>query len=64
MAEAFDQILPTIRRRVLDDSPGEAAVGLVIEDHAMCGLTGIAAVTLERFLRDIGLVTTKTLPAL
>ena len=64
MAEAFDRMLPTIRQRVLDDSPGEAAVGLVIEDHVVGGLIGIAAVTLERFLRDIGLVTTKTLPAL
>lgn len=57
-------MLPTIRRRVLDDAPGDAAVGLAIEVSAMCGLTGIAAITLERYMRDVGLVTTKALPAL
>jgi predicted NBD/HSP70 family sugar kinase len=64
MEESFDQMLPTIRRRVLDDAPGDAAVGLAIEVSEICGLTGIAAVTLERFMRDVGLVTTKALPAL
>jgi hypothetical protein len=57
-------MLPTIRRRVLDDAPGDAAVGLAIDVSAMCGLTGIAAITLERYMRDVGLVTTKALPAL
>jgi predicted NBD/HSP70 family sugar kinase len=57
-------MLPTIRGRVLADAPGDAAADLAIEVSAGCGLAGIAAIALERFLRDVGLVTTRVLPAL
>jgi predicted NBD/HSP70 family sugar kinase len=57
-------MLPTVRDRVRADAPGDAAADLVIEVASGRGLAGIAAIALERFLRDVGLVTTRVLPAL
>jgi predicted NBD/HSP70 family sugar kinase len=57
-------MLPVVRRRVLDDAPGDAAADLAIEVSSSCGMDGIAAIALERFMRDVGLVTTRVLPAL
>ncbi|MDA1361437.1 ROK family transcriptional regulator [Glycomyces luteolus] len=59
-----ERIAPIVRRRVLEDSPGDAAAGLAIELSPTCGMEGIAAIALERFMRDIGLVTTREIPAL
>ena len=59
-----DRMLPVVRRRVLDDAPGDAAVDLAIEVSSSSGMDGIAAIALERFMRDVGLVTTRVLPAL
>jgi predicted NBD/HSP70 family sugar kinase len=59
-----DRVLPIVRQRVLADAPGDAAAGLSIEISPRCGMEGIAAIALERFMRDVGLVTTKVIPAL
>ncbi|MFG3340964.1 ROK family transcriptional regulator [Glycomyces sp. NPDC048151] len=59
-----ERVLSIVRRRVLDDAPGDAAVDLSIEGSGTCGMDGIAAIAYERFMRDIGLVTTRVLPAL
>jgi predicted NBD/HSP70 family sugar kinase len=59
-----EHMLPMIRGRVRADAPGDAAVDLAIQVAAGRGLAGIAAIALERFLRDVGLVTTRVLPAL
>lgn len=57
-------VLPIVRRRVRDDAPGDAAADLEIEHSASSGMEGIAAVALERFMSDLGLVTTRALPVL
>lgn len=59
-----ERVLSIVRRRVLQDSPGDAAADLAIEPSDTCGMDGIAAIALERFMRDVGLVTTRVLPAL
>jgi predicted NBD/HSP70 family sugar kinase len=59
-----ERVAPIVRRRVLEDSPGDAAAGLAIELSSTCGMEGIAAIALERFMRDVGLVTTRVIPAL
>lgn len=59
-----ERVAPIVRRRVREDSPGDAAADLEIELSPTCGMEGIAAIALERFMRDIGLVTTRVLPAL
>jgi predicted NBD/HSP70 family sugar kinase len=59
-----ERVLPIVRERVLADAPGDAAAGLVIEISPRCGMEGIAAIALERFMRDVGLVTTRVIPAL
>ncbi|WP_205327303.1 ROK family transcriptional regulator [Glycomyces sp. YM15] len=59
-----ERVAPIVRRRVLDDSPGDAAADLAIELSPTCGMEGIAAIALERFMRDLGLVTTRVIPAL
>jgi predicted NBD/HSP70 family sugar kinase len=59
-----EHMLPTVRDRVRADAPGDAAADLVIEVASGRGLAGIAAIALERYLRDVGLVTTRVLPAL
>jgi predicted NBD/HSP70 family sugar kinase len=59
-----ERALPIVRQRVRDDAPGDAAAGLAIELSDHCGMEGIAAIALERFMRDLGLVTTRVLPAL
>lgn len=58
-----ERLLSIVRQRVRDDAPGEAAADLSIEFSDQCGMDGVAAIALERFMRDIGLVTTKV-PAL
>lgn len=63
-ADALGHMLPSVRRRIQDDAPGDAAAGLAIEVSKGFGMSGIAAIALERFMRDVGLVTTKALPAL
>ncbi|MDN3241585.1 ROK family transcriptional regulator [Glycomyces tritici] len=59
-----ERVAPIVRRRVREDSPGDAAADLEIELSPSCGMEGIAAIALERFMRDIGLVTTRVIPAL
>ncbi|GAA1670570.1 ROK family transcriptional regulator [Glycomyces endophyticus] len=59
-----EHLLALVRRRVLEDAPGDAAAGLAVELSDRSGMDGIAAIALERFMRDIGLVTTRVLPAL
>jgi len=59
-----ERVLPIVRQRVLADAPGDAAAGLAIEISPRCGMEGIAAIALERFMRDVGLVTTRVIPAL
>jgi predicted NBD/HSP70 family sugar kinase len=59
-----ERVLPIVRERVLADAPGDAAAGLAIEISPRCGMEGIAAIALERFMRDVGLVTTRVIPAL
>lgn len=61
-----ERMLPIVRSRVAEESPGDAAADLAIEISSIRdpGMTGIAAVALERFMRDVGLVTTKMLPAI
>ncbi|GAA2285805.1 ROK family transcriptional regulator [Glycomyces scopariae] len=63
-AELGALVLPVAERRVRDDAPGDAAASLVIEPSHSSGMEGIAAIALERFMRDAGLVTTRVLPAL
>ncbi|MFC3493800.1 ROK family protein [Glycomyces rhizosphaerae] len=58
-----ERLMSTVRQRVRDDAPGDAAADLAIEFSEQCGMDGIAAIALERFMRDIGLVTTRV-PAL
>jgi predicted NBD/HSP70 family sugar kinase len=60
-------LVPAVRRRVLEESPGDAAAGLAIEVSTVRGnsvATGIATIALERFLGDVGLVTTRVPTAL
>ncbi len=61
-----EHMLPIVRLRVVEESPGDAAADLAIEISSIHdpGMAGIAAVALERFMRDVGLVTTKMLPAI
>ncbi|MFB9659621.1 ROK family protein [Glycomyces mayteni] len=59
-----ERLLPAVRERVRADAPGDAAAELGIELSRSSGMEGIAAVALERFMRDVGLVTTRVLPAL
>jgi predicted NBD/HSP70 family sugar kinase len=61
-----DRLVPLARCKVLDEVPGDAADDLTIETssiHHCPGGAGIAAIALERFMRDLGLVTTRILPA-
>jgi predicted NBD/HSP70 family sugar kinase len=60
-------LVPAVRRRVMEESPGNAAAGLAIEVSTVRGnsvATGIATIALERFLSDVGLVTTRLPTAL
>ncbi|MCD0444980.1 ROK family protein [Glycomyces sp. A-F 0318] len=60
-------LVPDVRRRVGEESPGDAAAGLAIEVSTVRGnsvATGIATIALERFLGDVGLVTTRVPTAL
>ncbi|SDC98759.1 ROK family protein [Glycomyces harbinensis] len=60
-------LVPAVRRRVIEESPGDAAAGLAIEVSTVRGnsvATGIATIALERFLSDVGLVTTRLPTAL
>jgi predicted NBD/HSP70 family sugar kinase len=62
-----DHLVPAVRRRVGEESPGDAAAGLAIEVSTVRGnsvATGIATIALERFLVDAGLVTTRVPTAL
>jgi predicted NBD/HSP70 family sugar kinase len=62
-----DHLVPAVRRRVIEESPGAAAAGLAIEVSTVRGnsvATGIATIALERFLVDAGLVTTRVPTAL
>jgi predicted NBD/HSP70 family sugar kinase len=59
-----DRLLPIVRERIRDDAPGDAAVDLAVELSQSCGMDGIAAIALERFMRDAGLVTTRVLPTI
>jgi predicted NBD/HSP70 family sugar kinase len=62
-----DHLVPAVRRRVIEESPGDAAAGLAIEVSTVRGnsvATGIATIALERFLVDAGLVTTRVPTAL
>ncbi|HEX2144977.1 MAG TPA: ROK family protein [Glycomyces sp.] len=62
-----DHLLPAVRRRVIEEAPGESAADLAIEVSTVRGnsvATGIATIALERFLSDVGLVTTRVPTAL
>ncbi|MDN3238388.1 ROK family transcriptional regulator [Glycomyces tritici] len=57
-----DHLVPAVRRRVLEEAPGDSAADLAIEVSTVRGnsvATGIATIALERFLGDVGLVTTR-----
>jgi predicted NBD/HSP70 family sugar kinase len=57
-----DHLIPAVRRRVLEEAPGDSAEDLAIEVSTVRGnsvATGIATIALERFLGDVGLVTTR-----
>lgn len=58
-----DYLLPATREHVLRQSPGRSGQDLTIGVSAVRGnpvATGIAAIALERFLADAGLLTTRT----
>jgi len=60
-------LVPAVRRRVIRESPGDSAADLAIEVSTVRGnsvATGIATIALERFLSDVGLVTTRVPTAL
>jgi predicted NBD/HSP70 family sugar kinase len=62
-----DHLVPAVRRRVIEEAPGDAAADLAIEVSTVRGnsvATGIATIALERFLGDVGLVTTRVPTAL
>jgi predicted NBD/HSP70 family sugar kinase len=62
-----DHLVPAVRRRVLAEAPGDSAADLAIEVSTVRGnsvATGIATIALERFLSDVGLVTTRVPTAL
>jgi predicted NBD/HSP70 family sugar kinase len=57
-----DRLVPLVRERVLREAPGDAAADLAIEVSTVRGnsvATGIATIALERFLGDVGLLTTR-----
>ena len=57
-----DHLVPAVRRRVMQEAPGDSAADLAIEVSTVRGnsvATGIATIALERFLGDVGLVTTR-----
>lgn len=62
-----DHLLPLARAEVLAQAPGQSAVDLVLEASTERGnmvATGVAMTALERFLGDVGLVTTQVPVAL
>ncbi|WP_335985580.1 ROK family transcriptional regulator [Glycomyces sp. MUSA5-2] len=59
-----ERVMPIVWGRIRADAPGSAAEDLEIELVGRHGMEGIAAIALERFMRDVGLVTTRVLPAL
>jgi predicted NBD/HSP70 family sugar kinase len=62
-----DHLLPAVRRRVAEEAPGDAAADLAIEVSTVRGssvATGMATIALERFLGDVGLLTTQVPTAL
>jgi len=57
-----DRLLPLTRARLEEEAPGESATGLRLEVSTVRGnsvATGVAMIALERFLGDVGLVTTR-----
>lgn len=62
-----DHLVPAVRRRVRQEAPGDSAADLAIAVSTVRGnsvATGIATIALERFLGDVGLVTTRVPTAL
>ncbi|WP_282706677.1 ROK family protein [Glycomyces tenuis] len=62
-----DHLVPAVRRRVVEEAPGDAAAELAIEVSTVRGnpvATGIATIALERFLGDMGLLTSRVPTAL
>ncbi|THV23494.1 ROK family transcriptional regulator [Glycomyces paridis] len=62
-----DHLVPAVRRRVRREAPGDSAADLTIAVSTVRGnsaATGIATIALERFLGDVGLVTTRVPTAL
>ncbi|MBL0884967.1 ROK family transcriptional regulator [Myceligenerans indicum] len=57
-----EYLLPATRARLIDQAPGRAAADLRLEVSTVRGnivATGVAAIALERFLTDVGLLTTR-----
>ncbi|THV33914.1 ROK family protein [Glycomyces buryatensis] len=62
-----DHLVPAVRLRVLQEAPGDSAADLDIAVSSVRGgsvATGIATIALERFLGDVGLLTTRVPTAL
>ncbi|MCZ2264132.1 ROK family protein [Isoptericola sp. QY 916] len=62
-----DRLLPLARARLVEEAPGVSAAGLSLEISTVRGnsvATGVAMIALERFLGDVGLVTTRAAIAL
>ncbi|GAB6937464.1 ROK family protein [Isoptericola variabilis] len=62
-----ERLLPLARARLVEEAPGESAAGLSLEISTVRGnsvATGVAMIALERFLGDVGLVTTRAAIAL
>jgi predicted NBD/HSP70 family sugar kinase len=62
-----DHLVPAMRRRIVEEAPGDAAADLAIEVSTVRGnsvATGMATIALERFLGDVGLLTTRVPTAL
>ncbi|GAA1687960.1 ROK family transcriptional regulator [Glycomyces endophyticus] len=62
-----DHLVPAVRRSVVEEAPGDSAADLEVEVSTVRGnsvATGIATIALERFLSDVGLVTTRVPTAL
>ncbi len=60
-------LVPAVRERVVRESPGDSAADLALEVSTVRGnsvATGMATIALERFLGDVGLLTTRVPTAL
>lgn len=62
-----DHLVPAVRRWVREESPGDSAADLDIQvssERKGSAEVGVATIALERFLSDVGLLTTKVPTAL